>query len=225
MTNFDKFLLIRPNLGDYQEDEYHMPIVKSANISNINWSDVEVTNYNNLKPYDNLNNVISLMFKYDTSLMSLWNNPFKMIPLFQRCLLCATPDFSVHPKMNENEIRHMIYMKNWLGCLWNHYGCNMIQTASWATSDTYDICFSGIENNSPVVISTIGCKNNTEMFLQGFYALKEKKNPSLFIVYGDFIQGMTGKFVHYQYQDAFSLSSPKQLSLLKGNVFEIKEAV
>nr|MBQ5527234.1 DUF4417 domain-containing protein [Succinivibrionaceae bacterium] len=79
-------------------------------------------------------------------------------------------------------------------------------TATWDSfnkSDTYDICFSAVEKGSIVVISTLGCLSNKEVFLQGFKEMKKRLQPSLIVVFGEMIDGMTGKFVNFRYQDSF----------------------
>ena len=40
----------------------------------------------------------------------------------------------------------------------------------------YDICFSGIEKNSIVIVST-GCMNNQKVFLKGFNEMKKRIEP------------------------------------------------
>lgn len=75
-----------------------------------------------------------------------------------------------------------------------------------------------------MVISTLGCHNNTEVFLKGFNEMKKRLTPSLIIVYGDMIEGMTGRFVNYKYSDAFSRDSFQLRIEGISQVFEIKEA-
>lgn len=69
--------------------------------------------------------------------------------------------------------------------------------------DTYDICLSGLERGSVVVISTIGCADYADVFLAGFNEMKARLDPPLIIVYGDMIKGMTGTFINFAYTDAF----------------------
>ena len=141
----------------------------------------------------------------------------------------GTPDFSIYPNMNPIEIEHNVYMGRWLGCLWQTYGCVVLPVISWWGKDTYDICFRGIEYESIVIVSTIGCTNHTDIFLCGFKEMKKRINPPLIIVYGEMIEGMTGRFVNIKYKDAFNSNKKgmyKQLSLFKeADIFEIKEAI
>ena len=54
--------------------------------------------------------------------------------------------------------------------------------------------------------------------------MKKRLTPSLIIVYGDMIEGMTGRFVNYKYSDAFSRDSFQLRIEGISQVFEIKEA-
>lgn len=120
-------------------------------------------------------------------------------------------------------ILDITYMSRWLGKTWQNYGCTVYPTIGWALPDTYDLALSGVEKGSIVVISTLGCQNNPEIFLQGFNEMKRRIAPSLIIVYGDMIDGMTGRFVNFKYSDAFSKEF-FQLSIEGvSQVFEIKE--
>ena len=55
--------------------------------------------------------------------------------------------------------------------------------------------------------------------------MKKRLKPSLIIVYGNFIKGMTGTFLHFKYNECFCLSKPEQLSLFDLPIFEIKEMI
>lgn len=51
--------------------------------------------------------------------------------------------------------------------------------------------------------------------MQGFNEMKRRINPPLIIVYGDMIDGMTGRFVNIKYKEAFNSNKTcfyKQLS-------------
>ena len=125
--------------------------------------------------------------------------------------------------MNINDIRHNIYMSRWLGRTWQNYGCKVIPTIGWSLPNTYELCFNSVSFGSVVIISTIGCLENKEVFLSGFSEMKRRINPSLIIVYGEMIEGMTGKFLQYQYSDLFA-KKHEQLRMKEFSpVFSIKE--
>lgn len=127
--------------------------------------------------------------------------------------------------MNYNEIRHNIYMNRWLGRTWQNYGVTVLPTIGWAGVDTFDMCFSAIEIGCPVIISTLGCQSHIDEFLLGFNEMKRRIRPTIIIVFGDMIKGMTGKFINFRYSDSFN-SKYIQLKFEGiSAVFEIKEVV
>lgn len=225
LTEEEKYKVLRPIIGNYEEDKYHMPIINKADIKSVNWNKLNIISFKSVSKNKTLSNSIVLMFNYDKDLMRLWNNPLKYVPKYQTAAFVATPDFSVYPNMHPNELQLNVFKGRWIGKTWQNYGCKVIPTIPWATPDTYDLCFTGIEKGSAVIISTIGCQNNAEMFLNGFNEMKKRINPELIIVYGDMIQGMTGRFVNYKYEDAFSRKhSYQQLKLFDNEpIFTIKE--
>lgn len=109
--------------------------------------------------------------------------------------------------------------------MWQEKGFKVIPTIQWALEDTYDMCFSGVEKGSVVIISTLGCSSNYEVFLKGFNKMKEVIEPSIIIVFGKMLEGMTGTFLHFDYKDSFlyKQKSFKQLSLFPiDSVFKIE---
>ena len=125
--------------------------------------------------------------------------------------------------MNMNDIRHNVYMNRWLGVTWQNYGVSIIPTIGWAGKHTYDVCLSGVEFGTPVVISTLGCQTHKKDFLDGFNEMKKRINPSIIIVFGDMIDGMTGRFLHFKYIDSFNKKNRQQPFKGMLGVFEIKE--
>lgn len=204
LTDYEKFKVIRPIIGECNYDCYKMPIIKKTDSDAIDWEKLKVIGIQNASPSTIDRNALVLMFNYDKKLMALWNDPLKKVGLFQGYAAVATPDFSIYPDMNENEIRHNVFMARWLGVTWQNYNCVVLPTVGWAKPDTFDICFSGLESGSVVIISTLGCKDKTEDFLTGFYEMKSRINPPLIIVFGDMIEGMTGTFLHFDYTESFN---------------------
>lgn len=223
LTDYEKLKVLRPLIGGGEYDENGFPILSKEEYKPELWGYKKATCLQNASPRFSSKNTILLMFTYDSKLESLWNNPLKKIPLFSGCYAVGTADFSLHPHMNINQIRHNIYRAKWLGKTWQNLGCTVYPTISWCLPDTYDICFSGYEKESIVIISTLGCQNNKEIFLQGFNEMKKRIEPSLIIVYGDMIEGMTGRFVNFPYKDCFQIKN-EQLHIKElSQVFEIKE--
>jgi len=225
LKTYEKYKVLRPIVGEYELDEFDMPIIKKVEYSAINWNKLDIVGLQNATTKNSSKQKMIIMFNYDKILLSLWNNPLKRIALFKSYAAVATPDFSIYNGMNSNIIRNNVFMSRWLGVTWQNYGCTVIPTIGWGTPETYDISFSGVEYGSIVIISTIGCKNNLELFFDGFNELKKRINPPLIIVYGSLIEGMNGTFIQYPYSDAFN-KKYEQLRIEEiPRVFTIKEVM
>jgi hypothetical protein len=223
LSEEEKLKILRPIIGGCEMDINGFPIINKSEYREKDWNNIRITGLQNASAQMDNRNVVLSMFSYDYKLLSLWNNPLKKVGLFQTFYAVATPDFSICPNMNINDIRHNVYMSRWLGKTWQNYGCRIFPTIGWALPDTYDIVFGGVEKGGIVIISTLGCHNNKDIFLQGFNEMKKRLEPSLIIVYGNMIKGMTGRFVNYKYSEAFSTDSFQLRLDGIPQVFEIRE--
>lgn len=75
----------------------------------------------------------------------------------------------------------------------------MIPTISWSTPENDEFCFDGIEQDSFIAISTLGCKKAKEEFLRGYNAMLERINPKAIICFGTAIEGMPGPVIYVDY--------------------------
>ena len=153
LSDFEKYKILRPIIGGAEYDENEFPIIRKTVLDENEWTGIKAVNLQNARPSPMNQSSILLMFSYDSRLIALWNNPLKKVPLFQSYYAVASPDFSIYPGMNINDIRQNIYMSRWLGRTWQNYGCKVYPTIGWYKSDTYDICFSAVEKGSILVIS------------------------------------------------------------------------
>ncbi len=202
-TNYEKYKVLRPLYSNHEYDKYGFPIIKKDEFDFNDWNLTRICNFKNIKSQEEKEKSIVIMFNYDNVLNNVWDNPYKYLVKFLHFKALCTPDFSIYPGMNINDIRYNIYKNRWMGCLWQEKGYKVIPTIQWALEDTYDMCFSGVEKGSVVIISTLGCTSNYEVFLKGFNKMKEIIKPSLIIVFGKMLDGMTGTFLHYEYTDSF----------------------
>jgi hypothetical protein len=222
---FEKAKLLRLNLGDHINNEYDMPIMHKVTEDMLDLEHVKPLMIGKANAKRNLSDKILLTYSYDDDLMPYWNDPFKYIPLLQKAMAVTTPDYSLAPKMNINELKHNVFMNRWIGCLWQTYKGIVIPTMGWAKPDTYDITLGAVEIGSIISISTLGAKNNPEDFLMGYNECIKRIKPPLIILYGDWIEGMHGRFLQFKYTDGFDTknSKIKQLELFKfSNLFEVK---
>ena len=98
----------------------------------------------------------------------------------------------------------------------------MIPTVTWADERTYDICFNCIEKGSIVAISTVGIIRNKELFLKGFNEMIKRIKPSLILVRGKPIEGMSGKFIFIDFCETFEIALEyEQLALFQLDKIQI----
>lgn len=225
--NYEKYKVLRPLYSNHKYDKYGFPIIKKDNFNFECWNKTKVCNFKNIKSQNDKENSIVLMFNYDNIINKIWNDPYRYLSKLLGFKAICTPDFSIYPNMNINDIRYNIYKNRWIGCLLQEKGYKVIPTIQWSCEDTYDMCFSGIEKGSTVIISTLGCTSNCRIFLDGFNRMKDVIEPSLIIVFGDMMPGMTGTFLQFNYEDSFNKPQKnyEQLSLFPlGKVFRIERS-
>ncbi len=80
LTDEEKYKVLRPIIGNYEEDKYHMPIISKEDIKSVDWSKIKIISFKSVSKNSSLTNSIVLMFNYDRDLMRLWNNPLKYVP-------------------------------------------------------------------------------------------------------------------------------------------------
>ncbi len=225
LSEYEKYKVLRPIIGDCEYDRYDIPIIRRTSVDAIDWNRLKIIGVQNASIKTSDKNTLVTMFNYDKKLLQYWNNPLKPIGLFQGFAAVAAPDFSIYPSMNPNDIRHNIYMSRWLGVTWQNYGCIVLPTIQWGLPNTYDMSFGNVERESVVILSTIGCREQAEVFLDGFYEMKRRIKPPLIIVVGDMIEGMTGTFLNFKYTDSFCYEQGYKQLELEGisKIFTIKE--
>lgn len=131
LSDYEKYRVLRPVIGECKMDDNGFPVINKTEYCEKDWCNIGITGLQNISPKRNNRNMILHMFNYDYRLMNLWNSPLKKVGLFQSFYAIATPDFSIYPKMNINDIRHNIYMSRWLGKTWQNYGCTVYPTIGW----------------------------------------------------------------------------------------------
>ena len=219
LTNYQKFLVARPLPPKTKLDKYNNPIVNKDNFNDIDWTKIRFTSMSNISKIKERSFVIPLMFHFDYFLERIWNNPIKYFSKLSGFITLTNPDFSVYTDMNIKEVEHNIFRNKWFAVWAQFYHYRIIPTITWGDKATYDLCFSGLPTKSPVIISTIGCLNCKDMFLQGFNEMKKRLDPSLIIVRGRLIDGMTGKFVIIDFKDTFNCEKESNF-----NCFDLVDA-
>lgn len=230
LTDAEKVRLLHPLFGNTELDIFGFPKLKKVSESDLDFENLRGINIQNLSPKKDNRNSLVFTFRYDKDLRKYSDDPRRYIPLLLTTAGVATLDFSIYSGMNINDIRYNVYLSRWVGSVWQAYGITVIPTIGWAGPNTYDVCFSGIEEGSVVIISTVGSLTNYQMFIEGFNEMKSRIKPKLIIVYGNLLPGMTGRFLTFAYSDCFSKTDSdenlEQLQLFDSpRIIEIEEVM
>lgn len=81
LTEYEIFKVVRPIFDEFTLDEFDMPVMHKVEESNLDFSNINPTNLQNLKKGYNKNKLV-FPFSYDKVLKKYWDDPLKYIPLF-----------------------------------------------------------------------------------------------------------------------------------------------
>ena len=207
LTLEEQIKLFQPLPYGHEYDAMNMPVIKRILVEDLELDYIKPTNFSNLSGKYNNEDSLVLMFQNDKRLERLWNHPLKYVPLLGSARAVLTPDYSIYPTMNYDAVRNNVYRNRYLGCLWQIYRIRIIPTIQWSLPCWDDICFSGVENNSVVAVSTIGCQEHPQDFLRGYQEMMQRLSPTLVIVYSMMIPGIYGNIFHIDYKKAFNKNS------------------
>lgn len=221
LTEKEKFNLIKPLPEGRPKDNRGVPYLKKETSLNlVNWNKVNFASFTNIKSTNNKKNKILLNFHYDKVIISIYNNIFNFARKCIDFLAVTTPDYSAYSNMESWKIEENVIHNLWVGAWLQYLQVKIIPAITRADERTYDICFNHIEKESIVAISTIGVSKSRENFLKGFNEMKKRINPSLIIVRGKYIHGMTGKFIFVDFDETFEKKQYiKKYRYLKLTVF------
>ena len=123
----------------------------------------------------------------DYKFESVWNHPQAALKKFKRCDGIITPNFSTYQDMPVALKIYNTYRMRAIGYWLGKNGIQVINNVRWGTPETFKYCFDGIEKNSIVCVSTVGClgtKRDEDRFTEGLAKMIEVLNPSHILMYG-----------------------------------------
>lgn len=215
LADYQKYKSIRPLPEGWPKDDKGIPFLKRDDFCDIDWNQVKFTTLCNRNTVKEKKNSIPLLFHYDYLLERLWNDPLKYVVEFSEFLAVLSPDFSAYRNMEPWVIEMNVAKGLWIAALFQSFGIKVIPTITWADERTYDICFNHLPKGCVVAISTIGVGNEEESFLKGFNEMRERLQPSLIIVRGKPIHGMSGRFIFIGFDETFNVPESDQLKLFE----------
>lgn len=130
-----------------------------------------------------------------------YNKPGNCIEKYKQYAFALTPDFSLYLDMPLWMQLQNVAKNRWVGTYWQSRGIIAIPTISWSSSKSFNFCFEGVEKNSIVAISTIGCYSSRTNFLKGYDAMLEHINPEAIICYGKPFSSMHGNLIVVEYHN------------------------
>lgn len=134
----------------------------------------------------------------DYKFESVWNHPHAALKKLKRCDGVITPDFSTYLDMPTALKIYNTYRMRAFGHWLGKQGLQVINNVRWSYPNSYKYCFDGIEQNSIVSISTVGCiedKHDEDRFTEGLAAMVETLKPRHILFYGKLGRNFMDKYI------------------------------
>ena len=144
----------------------------------------------------------------------MWNDPDRYIDLFRRFRYVLTPDFSLYTDFPKALQVYNHYRKHWLGAYWQLNGINVIPTVCWSDKESFEWCFDGEPTHSVVAVSSVGTqrsKGTKRKFLDGYFEMVDRLQPTQIIFYGNVPEECKGNIVRVkQFTDKWNEAEVSQ---------------
>ena len=94
------------------------------------------------------------------------------------------------------------------------HGINVIPTICWSDQDSFEWCFDGEPAHSVVAVSTVGTqrsKGTKQKFLDGYFEMVDRLQPTQIIFYGNVPEECKGNIVRVkQFTDKWNEAEVSQ---------------
>jgi hypothetical protein len=122
-------------------------------------------------------------FEYDDRFDEVWRTPAAYIAELSQYRQVMTPDFSMYVNIPLALQIFNTFRTRWIGAYWQKNGLVVIPTVSWSNEWSYEFCFDGVQHGSCVAVSTMGCMDVKDAFMEGFVLMCQMIDPSVVICY------------------------------------------
>ena len=173
---------------------FEMPKIKKEEVDLEN---IELTGYDKLS--SSKDNQIVHFFLDDYKFEVMWNDPLPRIEKLKLHKAVLSPNFSVYSEMPVPMKIYNTFRSRWCGAYLQQNGIKVIPTIAWGGPETFWFCFDGIETKSVVAVSTLGVRNEKDLFMQGYNEMLRRIKPSKIICYGKPFDEMKGDIVEVDY--------------------------
>lgn len=177
---------------------WNIPLVRKQTIDTSAISLIACSDTRNNDNYCNRTNGVHF-FVDDYRFENIYSNPKRTLEKYRQYAFLLTPDFSTYADMNLWRQIENVAKNRWVGAYWQSNGLTVIPTISWSTPRSFDFCFDGVEQNSIVAVSTIGCKKSKLQFIRGYDMMLRKLNPETIICFGKSLPEMEGNIIDIDY--------------------------
>ena len=123
----------------------------------------------------------------------LWTYPERYIEILKKYQYVLSPDFSLYTNMPKAMQIWNRYRSQWIGSYLQHHGVCVIPTISWSDESSFEWVFDGVEKNSIVAVSSVGCLKTSQdkiSFIKGYNTMIETIKPKLVLFYGRAPEGI-----------------------------------
>ena len=138
-------------------------------------------------------------FLDDYQFNRVWTDPDRYISMLQKFKYVLTPDFSLYTDFPKALQIYNHYRKHWLGAYWQMFEIDVIPTICWSDRTSFEWCFDGEPEQSVIAVSSVGTQNSKEKkekFLEGYFEMVGRLQPTQIIFYGNVPDECKGNIVH-----------------------------
>lgn len=165
--------------------EYEIPVLRKSLIRERPMKMTVLQNYR--ASSSNSDKTLVHVYTNDTINSRLVKRPFQYFQRISTAASFVSPDLSMYrvlPKVQR--IFHTVVNRG-VGAVLQSRGIDVIPNIAWSSSQDYSFCFEGVEQNSPVAISSHGKIRDSvdrQCFEHGVFELIERLNPNIVLFYG-----------------------------------------
>lgn len=173
--------------------KYNIPIIEATQ-----YEGADFIGFNYAKSTKDTESKAVHFFLDDYQFNRVWTDTDKYIEMLKRFKYVLTPDFSLYTDFPKALQIYNHYRKHWLGAYWQEHGIRVIPTICWCDKESFEWCFDGEPTHSVVAISSVGTQNSKERkrkFLDGYFEMIDRLQPTQIIFYGSVPEECKGNIV------------------------------
>ena len=199
-----------------QSGTFEIPVIRKEKV---NLENLELIGYDKLS--SGKDNQIVHFFLDDYKFEVLWNNPEPRVERLSAFKAVLSPQFSIYTEMPLAIQIYNTFRSRWCGAYLQSKGITVIPSVVWGEPDTFWFCFDGIEKNSIVAVSTVGVRNEKDLFMSGYKELLRRIEPSTILCYGKPFDEMEGNVLYISYEETNNYGSKEYRDQLISRIPQI----